>query len=209
MDRFPKFLIMAALVAQLGVSALRADSDPAGQERLRQTLRETMAQLRQSQADLAVVQAGQASQGDEVKTLKDQLALMAKHSSDDRAESAKAMDALKAKLAEREADVARLEGSLAQWKTASEKMNQASAASEQRLNRALVSAALFERKAEDLKGRNAELFRIGSEILERYEKFGLGQQFLSREPFIGRARVDLENQVQDFDDQMVAQKAPP
>jgi chromosome segregation ATPase len=209
MNRHAKFGVAMALLSQLITGALRAESSPSGEDRLRQMLRETTAQLRQSQADLAALQAEQSSNGDAVKTMKEQIALLAKHNADDQAESAKAVEALKAKLAERESEVARLENSLNQWKVASEKMNQASGAAEQRLAKAIANATLFERRAEDLKGKNAELFRIGSEILERYEKFSLGQQFLSREPFIGRARVDLENQVQDLGDQMESQKAQP
>ncbi len=168
-----------------------------------------MMQLRQAQSDLAAFQATQAAQADEGKAAKEQLALLIKHSSDDKAESTKAVEALKAKLSQSEGAVAKLEDSLAQWKAAAEKMNQASRSAEVKLSKALASAAAFERRAEDLKIKNAELFRIGSEILDRYQKFSLGQQFLAREPFIGRARADLESQIQDFSDQMEAEKVAP
>jgi hypothetical protein len=192
------------------VAALRAEGGEAnGEERLRQTLKDTMMQLRQSQSDLAALQASQAAQADDAKALKEQVALLTKHSTEDKAEAAKEAEALKAKLADREGEISRLEASLAQWKAASEKMSLASKASQDRLSKELVGAVQLERRAEDLKAKNAELFRIASEILDRYEKFSLGQQFLAREPFIGRARVDLENQIQDYQDQVDAQKASP
>jgi chromosome segregation ATPase len=209
MPRIPKFLPVIGVLSALAAGALGADNADSGEARLRQTLRDTMVQLRQSQTDLSSLQAAQAAQADEEKTLKDQLALMSKHSVEDRAESGNAIEALKAKLAGQTGQIARLEEALAQWKAAAEKMNQVARAVDAQRAKASARAAFLERRAEDLKGKNEELFRLGNEILTRYEKFSLGEQFLAREPFIGRARVELENQIQDYGDQLQAQKATP
>jgi ABC-type transporter Mla subunit MlaD len=210
MQRLLVLIGVAAVASCLCAATLRADgSDASGEERLRQSLRDTMLQLRQAQADLASLQAAQAAQTDDSKGLKEQVALLTKHNADDKAEAAKTIENLKAKVTERETEVARLEGSLALWKAASEKMNQASKAAQDRIAKEYASAVVLEHRAEDLKAKNAELFRLASEILDRYEKFTLGQQFLAREPFIGRARADLESQIEDYSDQMEAQKATP
>jgi len=209
MSRILRLLRPAGALTALAVAALGADNADSGEARLRQTLRDTMAQLSQSQADLASLQAAQAAQAEEQKTLKDQLALMTKHNAEDRAESGRAAYALKAKVASQASEIARLEATLAQWRAAAEKMNQAIRAAEARQAKSAANAALLARQVEDLKGKNEELFRLGNEILTRYEKFSLGEQFLAREPFIGRARVDLENQIQDYGDQLQAQKVTP
>ena len=109
----------------------------------------------------------------------------------------------------RQAEVARLQQAMAQWKDAAEKAALAAKAVAAQRDKATLAAVTSERRAEDLSSKNAELFRLGSEILDRYEKFGLGAQFLAREPFVGRARIELENQIQDFDDQLLAQKDNP
>ncbi len=184
----------------------RAADQPDDQARLRETLRSTMLQLNDAQSQLASLQAAQASAADEKKALADQVAQLTKHSAQDQEAKAKETEALKSKLAEQQAINAKLQGLLAQWKAAAEKSGLAARATAAQRDKASASAVLLQRQVEDLSGKNAELFRLGSEILDRYEKFSLGAQFLAREPFVGRARVELENQIQDYDDKMTAQK---
>lgn len=52
--------------------------------------------------------------------------------------------------------------------------------------------------------RNAELYRIASEILDRYSGVGVGEALARREPFVQAVRVDLENRVQDYEDRLRA-----
>lgn len=64
-----------------------------------------------------------------------------------------------------------------------------------------------------LEGHNVELYRIGMDLLDRYERKGLGEVLATREPLIGTARVRLENLVQDYrfriEDEAVARHAAP
>jgi hypothetical protein len=53
------------------------------------------------------------------------------------------------------------------------------------------------------------MYRIGSEILKRYEGFGLGTAIAAREPFVGSMRVKLQNLVQDYADKLAEQKIKP
>jgi len=52
--------------------------------------------------------------------------------------------------------------------------------------------------------RNRALFDKASEILDRYAQFGLGDLLSTREPFIQKGRVELENQVQAYEDALRA-----
>jgi hypothetical protein len=187
---------------------LHAADQPDADTRLRETLRTTMLQLNDAQSQLANLQASQNSRDDERKALADKVALLAKRAAEDQAAAAKEAEVLKAKLAERQAEAGGLQQELAKWKGAAEK-NAAIARSEAARREKDEAAAIYlQRKIEDLSAKNAELFRLGSEILDRYEKFGLGAQFLAREPFVGRARVELENQIQDYDDKLMEQREP-
>jgi chromosome segregation ATPase len=204
----------AQLMVCCGVVAVTAGrlwaADPAdGDTRLRETLRSTMQQLNDAQSQLASLQAAQASQSDERKTLTEQVAQLTKRSADDQAATAKQIDALKAKLADQQTEMARLQQAVSQWKGAAEKAAAAGRAAAAQRDKEYAARVALTRRAEDLAAKNAELFRIGSEILDRYEKFSLGAQFLAREPFVGRARVELENQVQDYDDKLMEQKDNP
>jgi chromosome segregation ATPase len=193
-------------LAAAAAGGLRAADQPDDQARLRETLRSTMIQLNDAQSQLASLQAAQASDADQRKALSDQVALLTKRSTEDQETRTKEIETLKAKLAEQQAAASRLQDSVAQWKAAAEKAALAARTTAAQRDKASATAIVLERKVEDLSGKNAELFRIGSEILDRYEKFSLGAQFLAREPFVGRARVELENQIQDYDDKMMAQK---
>jgi hypothetical protein len=168
-----------------------------------------MLQLNDAQSQLASLQAAQASEADERKALSDKVAQLTKRGAEDQEARQKETEALKAKLAEQQAAAARLQESVAQWKAAAEKASLAARAAAAQRDKEALSAVFLQRRVEDLSGKNAELYRIGSEILDRYEKFSLGAQFLAREPFVGRARVELENQIQDYDDKLTTQEDLP
>ena len=189
--------------------ARAADSGDPGEARLRDTLRSTMLELRTAQTDLANLQASQAAEADEKKALIEQIALLKKHGEEDRAASEKTVADLKAKAAAQADQIRRITAVLEQWKAAAEKVNQTARNIEAERAKATTAAAGLENRAADLQSKNEELFRIANEILTRYEKFSIGEQFLAREPFIGQTRVQLENLVQDYDDKILAQRSPP
>jgi hypothetical protein len=58
----------------------------------------------------------------------------------------------------------------------------------------------------DQRTRNAAMFQTANEILTRYERFGLGEALAAKEPFVGVTRVKLENQVQDYEDKLAAER---
>jgi len=69
-----------------------------------------------------------------------------------------------------------------------------------------VQVILLQRVVADRETKNLELFKTGNEILERYEKFSLGDALGAKEPFIGITRVKLQEFVQDYKDKLVAQR---
>jgi hypothetical protein len=201
--------ILAGCIAGAALGGgLRAADANDGDARLRETLRTTMQQLNDAQSQLAGLQAAQNAQADERKILADKVALLTKRAAEDQSAAAKDGDALKAKLSELQAGYSGLQQELAKWRAAAEKNAAVARAEAARRQKDESAAVALERKVEDLSAKNAELFRIGSEILDRYEKFSLGAQFLAREPFVGRARVELENQIQDYDDKLMDQRQP-
>lgn len=52
--------------------------------------------------------------------------------------------------------------------------------------------------------RNRELVEIGMKILDDYESLSLGKKVAAREPLTGLYRVQLENKLQDFEDELAA-----
>jgi hypothetical protein len=70
-------------------------------------------------------------------------------------------------------------------------------------------AIVLQRRVEDDENKNLALYQLGKEVLNRYEKFGLGTAITSREPFVGITKVKLENLVQDYSDKLVDQTVKP
>ena len=58
-------------------------------------------------------------------------------------------------------------------------------------------------------GKPLWTYKTGSEILSRYENFGLGEAIVAREPFVGITRVKLQNLIQEYGDKLADQKIKP
>ena len=69
-----------------------------------------------------------------------------------------------------------------------------------------VQVIMLQRVVADRETKNLELYKTGSEILDRYEKYSLGEALVAKEPFIGVTRVQLQEFVQDYKDKLTAQR---
>jgi len=206
MSRYAKFLFLAGVFSLLPLAAHCAGEAESGEARLRENLRSTTLQLRTAQTDLSNAQAAQAAQTDEIKSLKDQLTLLKKNNADDRVAAEKKTTELKAKLEEQTGETARFKEAAEQLKTEYEKVSTLAKTTEAKRTQLFSDILVYERQVAGLRAKNAALYRLGKDILGRYEKLGLGEQFLAREPFVGTTRVALENLIQDYDDKLTDQR---
>jgi septal ring factor EnvC (AmiA/AmiB activator) len=69
-----------------------------------------------------------------------------------------------------------------------------------------AKAIQFQRTIADLRAKNAKMFETASEVLSRYEKFGLGTAITAREPFVGITRARLQSLVDEYDEKLAAQR---
>lgn len=205
MNKTTRYLLAAGIFALIvaGLPGVENTEDV----RLRETLRSTLLQLRNAQADLASAQAAQTSFADEKKTLGDQIALLKKHITEGQAIADKKIAEQKATVAEQTEQIARLNQALEEMRAKYEKEAENAKTSETKRTQLFSDSITLERQLADLRAKNTALYRLGKEILTRYEKVGLGQQFLAREPFVGRTRVELENLIQEFDDKLAEHRA--
>jgi hypothetical protein len=116
------------------------------------------------------------------------------------------IDTLTSKAGDQEKELLETKESLGKWKTAYEQLVATARKSEAERVKLAGESIVLKRKLEDRERKNAELFKLGNEILTRYEKFGLGDALAAKEPFTGLARVKLENLVQDYQDKIADQK---
>jgi hypothetical protein len=106
--------------------------------------------------------------------------------------------------------VSRQEKEIADFKEAVESCKQASdlarRSEEERAKLANDAVIQLERLVDDRQEKNLALYKIASEILQRYQNFGLGNALAAREPFVGITRVKLQNLVQDYQDKLLDER---
>src|SRR4029077_5231436 len=134
----------------------------------------------------------------EKKTLAAKLDVLTKQAAADKEQ----LDLLTKKTDAQQKELADTKEALAKWKAAFDQLTADAKKSESERARLAGENVLLQRKVEDRERKNLELWRLGNEILTRYEKFGLGDALAAREPFTGVSRVKLENLVQDYKDKI-------
>lgn len=206
------FLFSLILAGTLCCSLRAAEEeDPAMAvlKRMRDQLRTVMIQQQKTEADRATLEAANIELTDKIAKLEANFKKLAKDSNEQKDADAKTIADLKAKIMKQEGEQARMAESLAKWKQGYQDLT--TTAKKIEAQRAEMSARviLLDRKVADYQRKNDELFKVGSEVLSKYESFGLGTAIAAREPFTRNMRVKLETLVQDYGDKLVDNKIKP
>lgn len=188
---------------------LHAEGPNPAEAKLRESLRNTMLQLRTAQTEQAALQALQVETETKNKALAAQVAAMGKQLAADKDASDAALGELRGKLEAREKEVADLNESLAKWKTSQKQAADLAERTEAKRAKLADEAIVLQRRVADQQTKNAAMYKLGTEILGRYEKFGIGDALTAREPFVGITRVKFENLIQDYSDKIADQKITP
>jgi chromosome segregation ATPase len=190
-------LVVFTLTCLLFAGNARADD-----ARLKETLRNLTLRLRSSETERNNLLSEKAQFDQEKKNLTARADALTKQAAADKEQ----IDTLTSKAGNQEKELLETKESLGKWKTAYEQLVATARKSEAERVKLAGESIVLKRKLEDRERKNAELFKLGNEILTRYEKFGLGDALAAKEPFTGLARVKLENLVQDYQDKIADQK---
>jgi chromosome segregation ATPase len=210
MSRSSSLFPLAIALALCGQALQAADNSP--ETRLRESVRNLTLQLRNAETERDNLQAAQTQVTQEKKALATQIEALNKQAAADkdaRDAQDKVIAGLNTKVADQDSEIRRLKESLEKWKAAQKQAADFAAAKEAQRAKLAGDVILLERRVADREASNLALFKLGNEILTRYERFGLGDALGAREPFTGLARVKLENLVQDYQDKLLAQKVKP
>ena len=206
-----KRLRLSFLLLGLPMMAAGLSAEPASpaETRLREALRSTTLQLRDAQVQVANLQSTQAETDQKTKDQAAQITALAKQAGLDHDAAQKTVAELKARAAQQTDEIERLKTTLAEWKAAQQKA--AGQADTLETERAKLAAQVIEldRRVADQQAKNMAMFKLGNELLVRYEKFGLGDALTAREPFVGITRVKFQNLIQDYQDKIMDQKIKP
>ena len=200
------FSVLAILAAgHLGA----ADAPSPAEAKMRDTLRNTMLQLRTAETERAALQAAQVENDAKLKEATGKLEALTKERTADRDAAEKTINSLKTKQTEEEAEIEKLKEALLKWQAAEKQAADLAAAKEGERAKLANEKIVLQRHVADQQAKNDAMFKLGNEILTRYEKFGLGDALTAREPFVGITRVKFENLIQDYGDKLADQKIKP
>jgi len=196
-----------ALILLLAASSLHAaEEDPT--EKFREALKNTMLKLRDAQNQLASAQASQYAAEAKAQELEEKSKSLARELAEERNTSTNLISGLKKNLAEREATIAEQSATLAKWKKSYDEIGKLAVKREMQRRELDAKRLELERKVQDHQTKNIEMYKASMATLERYEKFGLGDAILAREPFTAAQRVKFQSLVQDFADQITDARIP-
>ncbi len=201
-----RLFFCASLLLAVLASAQARSAESQSEARLREALRSTSSQLRTLEDERGRWQALEAEQKKEIESLKAQLAAERSKAHRQQAPSVE----LTRRLDEQTEANQKLSASLAECQTAARDAADAARAKEEQNTRLIAQVGSQIQRAASCEEKNARLYRLTREFVERFEKMGLGDTLLSTlEPFFGLRRVELENFSQDFQDKLLEQKVQP
>jgi hypothetical protein len=199
---------LVILLASLSLPALplhAADKVDPAQQKMREMIRNTMIQLRDANAKLAVAQAAQAEDEDKIKELQGQLDALTKKSTAEKKAADQSIDDLKTKLLNDDMQINHLTESLGKWKQGYAKLADYAKATEGKRQELASKIILLDRRIAEQQNKNAEMYRIANEVLDRYAQFGLGTAIAAREPFVGITKVKFQTLLQDYQNKLTDQ----
>ena len=193
----------------LASTAFGADQPSPAEQKMREALRNTMLQLRTSETERANLQASQAELQAKNAALTAQVEALTKQLADDKGKAEKTIAEHVDTLAKREGELVQTRESLEKWKASHAKLTELAKATEAARAGFQSKSIVLERRVDDQQRKNDAMYRLGMEILQHYENFGLGTALTAREPFIGITRVKFENLIQDFSDKLTDARIKP
>ena len=205
-------LLLVVAVMALALPLCQANAASTDNEtRLREALRNATIQLRASEDERAVLQAKQAESGKDVELLRKQVEELTKMLGESvkKADLERAVGEFNQRITAQNGTISSLGETLEKWKAAYN--DAAGVARTKEAERAKLAAQVenMTKQLANYKEKNAALYKVGLEILDRYAGIGIGDAMASREPFVGFKRVELQNIVQDYQDQLLDGKVTP
>lgn len=182
--------------------------DPA-QQKMREMVRNSMIQLRDANAKLATAQAAVADDEEKIKGLQADLDALKKKSIAEKKVADDTIDDLRTKLATDDIQINHLTESLGKWKLGYAKLADYAKATEGKRAELASKIILLDRRIAEQQVKNAEMYRLANEVLDRYAQFGLGTAIAAREPFVGITKVRFQTLLQDYQNKLTDQTIRP
>lgn len=205
--------ILAAVLA-VCVTGGAARADDATEARLRDALRQAVSQQRALEDSQTQLQAKLSDQQKQIAALQAQLVQKEAAAQPaaspqapqtpqvDRAEVERVVAEANQKIAAQNAALTEAGQTAEKWRTAYEQAAGVARAREAERARLAVAAEGVQQRAAACEAKNAALFKVGTEILDRLKAINVSEAMAAHEPFVGIKRVELQNLAQDEEDKL-------
>lgn len=180
------------------------------EDRLRELLRRTAADLRAAQDGQAQLQASLDQEKQQNAALKKQIDDLLAAAAAKPAISKEQIDQMQSELQAAQAQVTALQTNLTQWQTAYNQAADLARAKDAESKTEGAHAAESQREAGVCSAANTKLITVANDILHLYQTQSFRSLLLSSyEPLLGLKKVELENLIQDYEDKIYDQKYVP
>lgn len=210
-----RFLLFLAIAVPSMTPAQQAAQDPMMQ-RMRDAMKKLAQRITDAETQMVNAQAAQLQAEASLKEMtarqeatSKQLKAEVSQSKVYKDETQRRIQELESKLQAKEKTLAQYTEALEKWRQGFEQAKTIALAKEAERVDAVSKALQQERRAAEHERKNREMCALATEILDKYESFGLGTALTSREPFIGSMRVKFENYIQDYGRKVEAAKVNP
>jgi chromosome segregation ATPase len=196
---------LALALLALSFTSVGAHAD-AEADRLREALRNATVRARALEDERAGLLAKLTEADREKADLKAQIDATEAQAKEDveRAEKQQqeAVEEFNSRLAERDK-------TLEKWKGAYEEAAGVARSKDAERAKFQAQATAFKASGKKCLAKNAQLIKVGRDLLERYEALTPGDTIAAREPFTQFERVEVEKLLQDYTDKVLDQKVDP
>ena len=194
-----RILSSVAVLAMLVSHEARADAES---DKLREALRNATAQTRALEDQRTALQAKVADAEREKAAMMSQIAAAKAQVKEVEKTHREAVDEFNQRLEDRNQ-------TLEKWKSAYEEAATVARTKDAERAKFEGEAAAYKASTKSCVAKNAQLTKVGRELLHRYEGISFGDMAVINEPLIGARRVQIQNLLQDYDDKLLEQKVTP
>ncbi len=198
------FLATGLLLSLNGPVCAQAPAPP--DQRLREQIKVLTTQLRTAETERAALQVDKQTLDTKVKALEKQAEEITKQMAADKDAAKVEAEKLRAEIAAKEGEISSTKDLLVKADSFGKQSAELAKKTEAERAKLASENIQLKRTVADQRTRNARMHEIGTEILSRYEKFGLGTAITAREPFVGITRARLEALVEDYSGQLAGQR---
>lgn len=198
------FVVCAGLmVSQLPVYSQAA---AAPDQRLREQVKALTVQLRTAETERATLQVDKQNLETKLNGIEKEKSELAKQSAEEKEAARSEAERLRAEIVAKESEVTQTKDMLVKADTFGKQSAELARKTETERARLSGENIQLKRVVADQRMRNLKMHEIATDVLGRYERFGLGTAITAREPFTGITRARLESLVEDYSGQLAAQR---